>query len=70
MGYKDIVDGEKTAKAIGARFIKTEKGTPGIEVAFEFEEPSTGNPERLNYVAWLSPACAGKCSRLQRFRSC
>lgn len=54
MGVKDIVAGDKVGKALGARFIKAKKGTPGIEVVFEFEEPSTGNRERLNWTGWLS----------------
>lgn len=60
MGYKDVTSGDKTAKLKGARFIKSPaKGTPGIELAFEFIEPSTGTPERLNYVAWLSAGALG-----------
>ncbi len=57
MGYKDITPGDRIGRAIAARLIKSpEKGTPGIEVAFEFEEPSTGNMERLNWIGWLSAA--------------
>lgn len=54
MGLKDITAGDKIAHAIGARFIKSKKGTFGFEVAFEFVEPSTGGPERLSWVGWLS----------------
>ena len=54
MGYTDITKGDKTGKALGARLIKSKGGTAGIEVAFEFEEPSTGSMERLNWVGWLS----------------
>jgi hypothetical protein len=56
MGYKDITAGEKTAKALGARLIKSPgKGTPGIEVSFQFLEPSTNGVEKLSWVGWLSP---------------
>lgn len=56
MGYKNITAGEKKAIAIAARFIKSEgKGTPGIEIIFNFEEPNTGTQESLNWVGWLSP---------------
>lgn len=55
MSYKDITEGTKTGKALAARFVKSpEKGTPGIEVAFEFMEPSTGALERLMWIGWLS----------------
>lgn len=55
MGWKEITKGDKIAHAKGARFIKSgQKGTPGIEIAFEFEEPTTGQRETLNYVGWLS----------------
>lgn len=56
MGYKDIRAGDKIAKPLAARFVKSKKGTQGCEVIFEFEEPSTGAMERLNWVGWLSPA--------------
>ena len=57
MGYKDITAGKKKAFASAARFIKSEaKGTPGIEVVFNFEEPNTGTQETYNWVGWLSPA--------------
>jgi hypothetical protein len=56
MSYKDITAGDKTAKPIAARLIKSSgKGTPGVEVSFEFLEPSTGGVERLSWVGWLSP---------------
>lgn len=55
MSYKDITPGTKTAVNKGARFIKSKKGTLGLEVCFEFEEPTTNTRERLNWVAWLSP---------------
>ncbi len=55
MSYKDITPGIRTAKAVGARVIKSSKGTPGFEVSFEFTEPSTTNVERLNWIGWLSP---------------
>lgn len=55
MSYKDITAGDKTGKATAARFIKSgKKGTPGIEIKFEFEERATGTMESLNWVAWLS----------------
>lgn len=53
MSYKDIIAGEKLARAKAARFIKSSKGTPGIEIRFDFEE--NGQPESLNWVGWLSP---------------
>lgn len=57
MGFKDIVDGEKVAKPIGIRLIANKDGDKdAIEVCFEFEEPSTGNPERLYWQGWLSDA--------------
>lgn len=54
MSYKDITAGKKTAHALATRFIKSEKGTLGIEVAFGFIEGTT--PETLNWVGWLSTA--------------
>lgn len=55
MGYRDITAGDKIGKAVAARLVQSpEKKTPGIEVAFEFEEPSTGNRESLNWIGWLS----------------
>lgn len=54
MGYKDITAGDKVAKPLGARFIKSKKGTMAIEVSFEFVEPSTGTPERLSYTGWIT----------------
>lgn len=60
MGYKDIVAGDKIAKPLALRFVKSPKtGTPGIEVSFEFEEPSVGSIERLNWVGWLTKAAIG-----------
>lgn len=56
MSYKDVTAGEKVATIMHGRFIKSSKGTLGLEVQFEFEEPSSGTPERLNWVGWLSPA--------------
>lgn len=54
MGFKDITDGDKIAKPIAARIVKSKTGTLGIEVAFEFEEPQTGGIERLNWTGWLT----------------
>lgn len=55
MGLKNITPGRKTAKPVGARFIKSgKKETPAIEVEFEFEEPSTGERERLTWQGWLT----------------
>lgn len=54
MSYRDVTPGDKTARALAARFIKSKKGTLGIEVSFEFEEKSTGGNERLSWVGWLS----------------
>lgn len=57
MGFKDIVDGEKIAKPIGIRLIENKEGDKdAFEICFEFEEPSTGNPERLYAQLWLSDA--------------
>jgi hypothetical protein len=54
MGWKDITEGDKVAKAKGARYIKSKTGTEGIEISFAFEEPSTGATEHLTWVGWLS----------------
>lgn len=54
MSYRDITAGDKKAKVVAGRFIKSSKGTMGIEVAFEFEEPTTNTQERMNWVGWLS----------------
>lgn len=48
MGYQDITAGKKTARAVGARFVQSEKGTMGVEVNFTFDG------ETLNWVGWLS----------------
>lgn len=56
MSLKDVTSGDKIAKALSARLIASSKDTPGIEVAFEFEEPSTGNVERMTRAFWLSEA--------------
>lgn len=56
MSYKEITSGNKTAKALAARFIEAgEKKSLAIEVSFEFEEPSTGTKERLAWQGWLTP---------------
>ncbi len=54
MSYRDIQAGEKVGVAVGARFIESKKGTLGLEVEFEFEEPSSGGRERLSRAFWLS----------------
>ena len=54
MGWKDITPGDKIAKTVGARWIKSSTGKMGLEVAFEFEEPSTSSREKLNWVGWLT----------------
>ena len=54
MGMKDIMSGDKVAKPVAARMIKTEKGKVGIEVAFNFEEPATGQRETLPWVGWMT----------------
>lgn len=54
MGYKDVTPGKKIAKAVGIRAIVSSKGTNGIEVVFEFDEPSTQTKERLSWTGWLS----------------
>lgn len=59
MGWKDITVGEKTAKVVGARWIKSNTGKMGLEVAFDFEEPTTNGRERLNWVGWLSKDAIG-----------
>lgn len=48
MGYQDITEGKKKARATSARFIQSEKGTMGVEVNFVFDG------ETLNWVGWLS----------------
>jgi len=59
MGWKDITVGEKVAKVVGARWIKSNTGKMGLEVAFDFEEPTTNGRERLNWVGWLSKDAIG-----------
>jgi hypothetical protein len=57
MSYKDVMPGEKIAKPIGARFIKSEKGTLGMEVAFRFKNVSPAgleSEEQMNWVGWMS----------------
>ena len=54
MSYKDVTAGEKIARPIGARFIKSKTGTVGIEIAFRFNEGTL--TEQLNWVGWLSAA--------------
>lgn len=54
MAFSDITPGDKIGRALGARFIESKKGTPALEVSFEFTEPSTGGPERLSRQFWLS----------------
>lgn len=60
MGFKDITEGEKIAKPIGIRLVENKDGDKhALEVGFEFEEPSTGNPERLYRQFWLSEDAIG-----------
>lgn len=59
MGWKDVTPGEKIAKVVGARWIKSGTGKMGLEVAFDFEEPTTSGRERLNWVGWLSKDAIG-----------
>ncbi len=66
MGYKDITAGEKVAQAKGARFIESKRGTMGIEVAFEFIEPSTDSVERLNWTGWLTTGDAEKQGAMEK----
>lgn len=47
-----ITAGNKIARAKGIRFVKSQKGTMGLEVAFEFEE--NGAPARMNWTGWLT----------------
>jgi hypothetical protein len=54
MGYKDVTEGQKTAKVKSGRFIKSKNGTTALEVAFEFTEPSTDRVEHLPWQGWLS----------------
>ena len=57
MSYMEICAGNKEAKVLAARFIKSpKKGTLGIEIKFEFQEPGYETFENLNWVGWLSPA--------------
>lgn len=55
MSYKDITAGSKKGKVVAARFIESQTGTLGLEVACSFLEPSTQTQEKLNWVGWLSP---------------
>lgn len=54
MGYRDIQAGDKIGVAVGARFVESKKGTMGMEVEFNFEEPSKGSMETLRWTGWLS----------------
>ena len=54
MGYQDITVGDKVGKPVNARFIKSKNGTIGLEVAFDFVEPTTDQIERQNWIGWLS----------------
>lgn len=54
MGLRDITSGEKLANVKGARFIESKGGTPAIEVAFEFTEPSSGTVEHMTWAGWLT----------------
>lgn len=56
MSFKDITVGKKTGKAIAMRAIESmAKGSEGFEVAFTFEEPSTGTRETMHNVYWMTP---------------
>src|ERR1700679_1998603 len=60
MGFKDVTEGDKIAKPIAIRYLPQEENpknkSDAFEVCFEFEEPSTGNPERLFWQGWVSDA--------------
>ena len=58
MSKQDITSGNKVAKMIAARMMKSKTGTPGIEIMFSFIEPRTSAPETLEWVAWLTPKAA------------
>lgn len=49
---KNITPGTKIARPYAGRFIKSEKGTLGLEVAFKFKEGDLD--ETLTWVGWLS----------------
>jgi hypothetical protein len=54
MAIINVKPGKKLARPTAARFIKSQAGTLGMEIAFSFMEPSTGVTESMNWVAWLS----------------
>lgn len=54
MSFRDIQAGDKIGVAVGARFVESKKGTMGMEVEFQFEEPSKGSKETLRWTGWLS----------------
>ena len=55
MAYKDITAGTKSpAKIKKGRFIQSKGGTTAIEIAIEFDEPSSGTKEILTWQGWLS----------------
>ena len=59
MGWKDITAGDKTARAFKMRFIKSNTGTAGLEVAFRFKQLLAGgaqSDEQLTWVGWISDA--------------
>ena len=62
MSWKDVTEGDKIGEAKSMRRIKSPaKGTDGIEIAFEFEEPSTGTMERLFWQQWITPNTIERC---------
>ncbi len=54
MSYNNITKGNKVARPLSARIIKSGKGTLGFEVEFSFHEESIGGEERIRWTGWLS----------------
>lgn len=52
MGFKDITAGKKLARVAAARFVNSQKGTLGIEVAFRFKQGEV--EERIQWVGWCT----------------
>lgn len=55
-----ITAGTKVAKPQSAKYIKSKKGTEGIQVTFSFVEPSTGSHETLPWTGWLTAKAIDK----------
>ena len=55
MAFKDITEGKKVAKPLGIQMVSNKEGDKdAFEILFQFEEPSTGDIEKLSTKLWLS----------------